>query len=313
MSEDGRQPGRGRTRTLGLLVWAVLGWSWLWFWPPYGAFHRVGEGIQQATRRRQDGASYGLAADAHAVLAQAVLAPSRVAELVGENEGTLESRSTCALAWTDDEHTVVTATRAYDAQPATGWMALTRPGQATVGRYGMGLWTDHCDSEGATRLSSPMECTRLKQLRLLDRQVSSRQGTGEERILPGQCVLGIMDGGETAKTSSDRYVVHLPAHKTVTVRLFTIPAALALHPRLVRDGAEIAPLPDVFGAFATGPEGDYEILVERDPRFPAVPIAGQYTLQVHWGKADGQRCPIPDFDGRDCYHHQKNPARGMNP
>ena len=286
--------------TLALVLWAVLGWSWLWAWPPWGAFHRLNEHQEEAQRKKLEGDDYGLLADLHSTLAKEVSAPARMAELAGVPEAGLQAESTCTLAWTDENRTHVTALRAWDAQPGVGWAAITQGGQAAVGRYTMKLWYEECNSEHAG--FHPMECTRIAKLRLAERRTAAPVGGPEIGILPGQCVLGAMESSQ--QDAAATYAIHLPARKNVTVRLFSIPAASALRARLFLNQTEVPQIPNQFGVFSTQTEGDYELRIERDARFPGPPVGGQYSLQVHWGKAAGQRCPIPSFDGRDCYHPQ---------
>jgi len=307
MTEDGSQAVPGKPRrwwqsTFCLVLWAALGWSWLWAWPPYGAFHRLNEHLEQAKRKRQEGPDFGLLADLHSALAQVASTPARMHELTGVPEVVLQRDFLCTLAWTDEDRTYITAQRAWDAQPAVGWVAITQAGRTTVGRYRMKLWYEPCDPDDAVRIFSHMECTKIARLSLAERRVLPPSGDLEKRILPGQCVLGAMDS--PALERIDKYTIHLPAHRNATVRLYTIPATFALSPRLLLDGVEISPLADEFGVFPTPSEGDYQVLIARDPRFPGPPAPGQYTLQVHWGKAAGQRCPIASLDGIDCYHQQ---------
>ena len=289
--------------TRALILWAILGWSWLWVWPPWGVFHRLDEHYEEAKRKKLEGEDYGLLADLHSALAKELSAPARMAELAGVPETDLQPESTCTLAWTDEDRPHVTALRAWDAQPAAGWAAITRGGQAEVGRYAMKLWYEECNSEHAS--FHPMECTRIAKLRLAERRMAAPVSGPGIGILPGQCVLGAV--GDDQKETVASYAIHLPAHKNVTVRLYTIPAAFALRPRLFLNQAKIPQMPNQFGVFPTQTEGDYELRIERDARFPGPPIGGQYSVQVHWGKAAGLRCPIPWFDGQDCYHPQ--PAR----
>jgi hypothetical protein len=308
MSEPARQSAPGRPRpwwksTWALALWALLGTSWFWGWLPYGAFHRLNEHYEESKRKQLEGEDYGLLADLHSALAKEVSSPARMRELAGVPAADLQPETTCTLAWTDDDRPHVAALRAWDAQPGVGWAATTHGGQAVAGRYTMKLWYEECNSEHAGFY--PMECTRIAKLRLVERHTAAPKGGPGIGILPGQCVLGAVDEAQQGTVAT--YAIHLPAHKNVTVRLYTIPAALALRPRLFLKQVEIAQVQGRYGVFPTQTEGDYELRLDRDPRFPDPHVAGQYSVQAHWGKAAGQRCPIPSFDGRDCYHPR--PAR----
>jgi hypothetical protein len=301
MTEDGSQPVPDKLRrwwksTFCLVLWAILGWSWLWAWPPFGAFHRIDEHRQQEKRKKQEGANHGLVSDLHSALAKAVSTPAYMSKLTGVSEAIFEQEPTCTLVWTDEDRTHVAALRAGDAQPAVGWMAITRSGQTTVGRYTMNVWYEACDQGNATDTFYRSECTKIARLRLEERLASPVASTAGIRILPGQCVLGSMEQSETAAG----YVLQLPARKNVTIRLYSVPAEFALRPHLFMNQVEISPMQGRSGAFTTSSDGDYELRIERDPNFPGK-SAGQYSLQVHWGKAAGPRCPIPSLDHHDCY------------
>jgi hypothetical protein len=284
--------------TWALALYALLGTSWYWGWLPYGAFHRLNEHYEESKRKKLEGEDYGFLADLHSALAKEVSTPARMSELSGAREADLKPESTCTLAWTDEDRPHATALRAWDAQPGVGWAATTHSGQAAAGRYTMKLWYEECNSEHAGFY--PMECTRIAKLRLVERRTAVPAGGASIGMLPGQCVLGAVE--ETQQEIVASYAIHLPAHKNVTVRLYTMPAPVALRPRLFLNQVELAPVPNQFGVFATQSEGDYELRIERDPRFPDPHLVGQFSAQVHWGKAFGQRCPIPALDGRDCYH-----------
>ncbi len=281
--------------TPALVLWAMIGWSWLWGWLPYGALDRGILYYDQAKRRRTEGANFGLLSDTHSALAKALDTPARLAELTGAPD--LPANATCTLMWTDQTRTYSSATRAWDATKAVGYMAVTRGGKTTVGRYAMKLWTDYCrpgwDSSDSTY---GIECTKIGKLRLVERLAEPAPGP-LPTVVPGACVLGSVP---SAGPVNGRYAIRLPAGKTITVRLYTIPADLALRAHFFLEGKEIPALPDHPDTFAISAAADYELRLERTPGFPA-DATGQYSLQVHWGKAVGARCPIPDLDHRDCY------------
>jgi hypothetical protein len=82
-----------------------------------------------------------------------------------------------------------------------------------------------------------------------------------------------------------------------------------LRARLSLGATELLSLPERSDRFPLPAEADYEVRVERPAVLDGLP-AGQYTLQVHWGKADGARCPVPALDHRSCYGP---PAAGRMP
>ena len=85
------------------------------------------------------------------------------------------------------------------------------------------------------------------------------------------------------------------------MRAFVLPATAFLSYRLTLQGRE-APLVDGESTvFRSVGEGEYELEVTLLSVEGAGEVPGEYSLQVHWGKAVGPRCPIPGFDERDCY------------
>ncbi len=281
--------------TPALVLWVIIGWSWLWGWLPYGALDRLNLHYEQAKRRRAEGASFGLLSDAHIALAKELDTPARLGELSGGSA--LPADATCTLVWTDEARTFSSATRAWDATPAVGYMAVTRAGKTTVGRYAMKLWTDFCRSEWDSSDSTyGIECTKIGKLRLVERLAEPASGPMPS-VVPGACVLGAVPSAGPVR---DRYAIQLPAGKTVTVRLYTIPADLALRGRLFLGDKEIPASSGHADTFVVPSMADYELQLDRAPGFPA-DATGRYSLQVHWGKAVGLRCPIPELDHRDCY------------
>lgn len=279
-----------------LVAWAIIGWCWLLAWLPYGAFERLDLHFAQAKQRRAQGENFGLLSDVHIAMARELDTPARVAELAGETDLPPEAVST--LVWTDEDRTYSNATREWDATYAVGYMAVTRWGRTTVGRYEMRLWTEACQSgPDSTDHFYNIECTKIAKVHPVPDLSSEPKDRGLARLVPGACVLGLV---AKAGHLPDRYEIELPAGKTATVRLYSIPANLVLRARLFLDGKEIQPVPGRDDAFPIPSAADYDLQIEHSPGSDAQ-VTGQYSLQVHWGKAVGARCPIPEFDRRDCY------------
>jgi len=117
-------------------------------------------------------------------------------------------------------------------------------------------------------------------------------------ILPGQCVLGSFTGSPSVV---GRYKVTLPADREITVRAFVIPATAFLSYRLSLGSRDAPHVEGENTMFRSIGQGEYDLDVSLLPASGAPDLPGEYSLQVHWGRGAGNRCPIPGFDERSCY------------
>ena len=283
------------SRRLGLflLLWVVGGWL-----AALVAAPTVRAWIEEHNARTV-GPSHGLSNDAASVLAAALDEPSRVAELVGSPATASEAGATCALTWTDREKTYVYAKRASRAAPETAWRAVTIAGRTILGRYAADLWAGNCAAEDAYYAK---DCTVVERVRLVERRemaVAAPAKTGVPvPLLPGQCSLEAFPGKPGVVA---RYKVTLPATREITVRAFVLPATAFLSYRLSLRGQDAPHLDGESTMFRSLGEGEYDLEVTLLPAVGAADLPGQYSLQVHWGRGVGPRCPIPGFDEHNCY------------
>ena len=226
--------------------------------------------------------------------------PARIAELLGDAGSDAPAATSCELTWMDREETHVYAQRASRAAPETAWRAVTVGGQAILGRYTADLWAGDCRRPGAYE---KRDCTVVERVRLTERRqapaaAQAKQSTAASTpILAGQCVLGSFAGKPGAV---GRYEVSLPADREVTVRGFVIPATAFLSYRLSLHGQDAPHVNGENTRFRSLGQGEYDVEVSLLPTAGAEQ-AGEYSLQIHWGRGVGDRCPIPGFDKRNCY------------
>ena len=121
---------------------------------------------------------------------------------------------------------------------------------------------------------------------------------GTVPLLAGECALGTF----AAKPGVvGRYKVTLPAEREITVRAFVIPATAFLSYRLSLRGQDAPHVEKESTIFRSLGQGEYDLEVTLLPAVGTVDLPGEYSLQVHWGRGVGPRCPIPGFDENDCY------------
>jgi hypothetical protein len=278
---------------VALILWVFAGWSWLIFNVPWRAFCF----FEDQRGHRKYGDAYGLAGDAHAVFGREAFAIENVSVLTGMTPDELKARGYCATAWTDEEQVFLHNRWFWKGTTALGWLSVTIAGKAITGLYSMELRAQECE------LLSDSVCTRVDRLRLRERRQSPLASDDWAPILPGQCVLGQAAAPEPSVVG--RYTVDLPAGRDVTVMAYALPATLFVEPHLFHGGAEIAQAPGERVVFRTTEAGTHllTLTTTADSDFRAA--NGRYTLQVYWGRAVGKRCPIPDFDGVDCYRATK--------
>ena len=243
---------------------------------------------------RTTGPSFGLANDAASALAAALDQPAHVAELVGDPVPTPET--SCELTWTDQEKTYVYAQRAARATPETAWRAVTVPGKAILGHYVADLWAGDCREKGSYYKK---DCTVVERVRLVGQELSlGGPPASSTPLLAGQCTVAAF----AAKPGVvGRYKVTLPADREITVRAFVIPATAFLSYRLSLRGQDAPHIGKENTVFRSLGQGEYDLEVTLLPAVGTADVPGEYSLQVHWGRAVGLRCPIPGFDERDCY------------
>jgi hypothetical protein len=280
-----------RRRGLWLIVWVVGGWLAALVAAPHLRWWL------EEHNHRTTGPSFGLANDAATVLAAVLDQPARVAELVGGSEFEPTPNATCALTWTDREKTYVYAQRAPRATPETAWRAVTVAGRTILGRYAADLWAGDCRTPGAYY---KRDCTVVERVRLVDRQEmpAPSPSAGAVPLLAGQCTRANF----AAKPGVvGRYKVTLPAEREITVRAFVIPATAFLSYRLSLRGQDAPHVGKENTVFRSLGQGEYDLEVTLLPAAGTSDLPGQFSLQVHWGRAVGPRCPIPGFDETDCY------------
>ena len=279
-------------RASGLLtIWVLLGWAWLFLNIP-GRMSGCADDIQQ---RREYGPTFNMLADAHTAFAREVFKPERLSDLTGMTVADLKPENRCALAWTDEEEIFQVAKWRKKATPAIGWVTLTTGGGAVTGRYNMELQPKICEGGEMHHV----ECTTVEHLRLQGRE---RISTGRDEwmsILPGECALGRADGAGPGIVGL--YKIELPANRNVMLRAFTLPPTLFVEVQPYLRGVRIPKVQGERSVFRTPEAGTYDLVVVAAPDTDFGAGKGQYSLQVYWGRAVGDRCPIPDFDQRDCY------------
>jgi hypothetical protein len=283
------------SRRQRLIAWVAGGWFFALVVAPWA------RGCLEEVNARTTGPSYGLANDAVSAVAAALEGPARVAELMGGAGDLAAGGASCALTWADQEKTYVFAQRASRAAPRTVWRAVTTGGRAFLGRYAADLWAGDCRRRGSYYKK---DCTVVERARLVERREvaiaapSKTDPAVPAAILPGQCVLGSF----AAKPGVvGRYKVTLPADREITLRAFAIPAAAFLSYRFSLHGRDAPHVEGETTMFRSFGAGEYDLEVSLLPTFDAGELAGEYSLQVHWGKATGERCPIPGFDEQGCY------------
>ncbi len=280
-----------RRRGLSLVAWVVGGWLAALVAVPHLRWW-----IEEHNHRTT-GPSYGLANDAAASLAAALDQPARVAELVAVPESEPTPATSCELTWTDREKTYVYAQRASRAAPETAWRAVTVAGKAILGRYVADLWAGDCREKGS---DYKRDCTVVERARLVERREIPVAPSPDRAtpLLPGECTLGTFAGKPGIV---GRYKVTLPAEREITVRAFVIPATAFLAYRLSLRGQDAPHVDKESTMFRSLGQGEYDLEVTLLPAVGAADLPGEYSLQVHWGRAVGPRCPIPSFDESNCY------------
>ena len=283
------------SRRQRLIAWVGGGWLFALVLAPWA------RGCLEEVNVRTTGPGYGLANDAASAVAAALDDPARVAELLGGPGSVPEAGTSCTLTWTEHEKTYVYAQRASRAAPRAVWRAVTVGGQAFLGRYTADLWAGDCRRRGSYYRK---DCTVVDRVRLIERRevaIAAPAKTDPARpvaILPGQCVLGSF---ASKPGVVGRYKVKLPADREITVRAFVIPATAFLSYRLSLHGRDAPHVEGESMMFRSTGAGDYDLEVSLLPTFDGGELAGEFSLQVHWGRGVGERCPIPGFDEQSCY------------
>jgi|GEM_PF-7065523 len=284
---------RGRLLTRGLLVvWLCAGWTTgLWLAP------RARDWLCEY-RSRTTGPAYGMANDAATAIADKLGVGEELARLLGMSAQGLDEKSACSLSWTEQETTYVFAERPGRARATTAFMTATVKGRAVLGRYEVDLWRGDC----AIHEGDPERpCTKVERARLMERRelaVGQHVGAEPVSLLAGQCLWRKFDGS-TAVVG--RYKVDLPAEREIAIRAFVLPASAFLGYRLTRNGQDAPHARGENTMFESIGAGEYELEVRLLPRSRVPAGAGEYTIQVHWGKGAGEPCPVPSFDERECY------------
>ncbi|MBN2574252.1 MAG: hypothetical protein JXP73_06785, partial [Deltaproteobacteria bacterium] len=268
-----------RRRVILLAVWVLGGWLTALVLVP-----RFRLWLEEHNQRTA-GPAFGLANDVAMSLAAALDDPKRKAELAAVTASELLPEAACELTWTDREKTYVHAVRPTRAAPETAWRAVTVPGKAVLGRYSADLWAGDCRTPGAD-YESP--CTKVERLRLVERREMALPAPatagGATPLLPGQCALGAF-GGKPGIIG--RHRVTLPAEREITVRAFVLPATAFLSYRLTLQGKEAPHVNGENTVFRSVGEGEYDLEVTLLSVEGARELPGEYSLQVHWGKAVG--------------------------
>jgi hypothetical protein len=277
--------------TIALWTWALLGWWW--------AFNLdCGKQSLQALLdvglfKPSKDPLYGRAGDAPSALAALLRTPERLSELTGAPASGLSPDAVCAWAFTDRKDVIVLGKGPSRAAKTVTWLAATLAGEGFLGRYTGGLWSGPCDGETSLRRQT---CTKVKDLRLVERVKMPSAPSGTTPILPGQCVVGSL--GDSPADDSDRYWIELPRERDVTVPSYTLPAAAFVTVRLVFAGKDFPHLTNAPSEFHSQDAGPYQVVVARAAGSPAGRI--RYSLRVTWGRGVGPRCPIVEFDGHAC-------------
>jgi hypothetical protein len=279
-----------KRRTFSLVAWVVGGWLVALVAAPHLRWW------MEEHNHRTTGPSFGLANDAAAALAAALDQPTRIAELAGAPDSE-PTNATCVLTWTDREKTYVYAQQASRAKPETAWRTVTMAGRAILGRYAADLWAGDCREPSARY---KRDCTVVARARLVERQEMPvpSPSAGVVPLLPGQCTLGSFAANPGVV---GRYKVTLPAEREITVRAFVIPATAFLSYRLSLRGQDAPHVGKENTVFRSLGQGEYDLEVSLLPAAGTTDLPGEYSLQVHWGRGIGPRCPIPGFDESDCY------------
>ena len=284
-----------------LLAWVVGGWLFALVVAPSI------RGDLEELNAWTLGPAHGLVNDAASVVATALDQPPRARDLLGSVADPAPGTA-CALTWTDQENTYVYAQRASRAGSRTAWRAATVSGRAVLARYVADLWAGDCRLPSAHHKE---DCTMVGRLRLVERRELAMAAPGKTdpaapvAILPGQCVLGSFPGSPSVV---GRYKVTLPADRQITVRAFVIPATAFLSYRLSLRGKDAPHVQGESTMFRSIGQGEYDLEVSLLPSVGAPDLPGEFSLQVHWGRGAGDRCPIPGFDEKSCY---SSPAGGQ--
>ena len=267
----------------------LLGWSWL-------LVNLPGRMVALYDARRghaKYGKLYNLAGDAHAAFGREVFAAENVSALTGIPVGALKADGYCATAWTDQQQVLLHDGWLLRQTSAVGWLNVTMGATSVTGRYGMALEPGQC------RALHSSECTRVVDLRLVEKHLPSPSTDDWQPILPGQCVLGQIPRAEPAVLG--RYTIDLPADKDVTVFVYALPATWIVEALLFQDGQAVERLPGERMMFRTKAGGKHLLTLSSTADGELSAGQGEYSLQVLWGRAVGKHCPIPSFDRRDCY------------
>jgi hypothetical protein len=271
-------------------LWVLGGWAMALFLAP-----RARDWLQEY-RSRTTGPSYGLANDAATAIAAKLNTPQQMAQLLGLSIDVLDAKRACSLTWTDREATYVHAQRASRARPETAYATVTVNGRAVLGRYSVDLWKGDCALEEGY---PERPCTVVERVRLVERrELAIAPSVQPVPLLAGQCIWQKFDGESQVV---GRYMVTLPAAREITVRAYVLPATVFLTYRLTLAGQEAPHVRGESTVFQAIGEGEYELEVRSLPQAGAGKQAGEYTIQVHWGKGAGEPCPVPSFDERECY------------
>lgn len=289
---DTKPPRWSRLRVVVLGAWILAGWASALFAAP------ALRGWLEEYGSRTTGPSFGLANDAATAMAAKLGTRERIAELLGVPPASLDESKVCSLTWADREKTYVHAQRPGRARPANALLGVTVAGRAVLGLYAVDLWSGDC-REAHQYYERP--CTRTENVRLLERQELVVAKVADDEPTPlvaGQCAWRKFAGKAGVV---GRFRVMLPADREITVRAFVLPATAFLSYRLSLGGQEAPHARGESTVFQSIGEGQYELEVSLRPAASGTEKAGEYTVQVHWGRGFGAACPVPSFDERECY------------
>jgi hypothetical protein len=281
---------------LGILGWGlqVLAVLWVGVW--------IGGNLVWGGRKEPKGPSP--APGVERALSELVLAEGawrkHFGELVGVPSSRFDGVKYCYDLWVDTDDVLVRGWGPKNGSPAVGWLTVTGKGETTVGRYAFDVWSGTEPSTGA--IGFPSSYSVIQDFRLVERHPPAAAAPpGWTAIRPGQCVLGNL-AMDTSRVVG-RYLVELPAHRTVFVHWEPMASEIRLDPRLSLAGSIVPRANDRTYEFRIEEAGRYQITVHRlDEPFPSDETKHtDYTLQVDWGQSSGTSCAPPRPGQSSCF------------
>lgn len=213
-------------------------------------------------------------------------------ELVGVPPSHLDGVKYCYDLWVDTDQVLVRGWGPKNGSPAVAWLTVTGKGETTVGRYTFDVWSGSEPSTGA--VGFPSSYSVIQNFRLVERRPPPAPSpSGWTAIRPGQCVLGNL--AKDASGVVGRYLIDLPAHRTVFIHWEPMASEIRLDPQLSLEGSIIPRASDRNHQFRIQRAGRYQIVVRRldePPGSTETKFTG-YTLQVDWGQSSGISCTPP--------------------